>query len=139
MKSSNPEINYNAPKIQEFVELRRLVGWGSTDPELARASLSASLFHVTLYENNELIAMGRVVGDGHMYFYIQDVIVHPAAQGRGLGAQLMNEIESYLDKVVRKGATVGLLAAKGKEEFYGQYGYLERSGEPLGMGMCKFI
>ena len=51
----------------------------------------------------------------------------------------MNEIELYLAKTTSTGSTVGLLAAKGKESFYLKYGYLERTGNPLGNGMCKFI
>ena len=45
----------------------------------------------------------------------------------------------YLSKTAKKGSTIGLLAAKGKEGFYQRFKYIERSGEPLGKGMCKFI
>lgn len=83
--------------------------------------------------------MGRVVGDGYMYFYVQDVVVSPEYQGQGIGLMLVDKIEGYLTSAASKGATIGLLSAKGKEGFYRQYGYIDRPSESLGMGMCKFI
>ncbi len=51
----------------------------------------------------------------------------------------MQNLESYLSKVVAKGTTIGLLSASGKEAFYSRHGYKERTGFPLGLGMCKFV
>ena len=128
-----------APPISDFIELRNQVGWCKIDVQLATKSLENSLFHVSVYDQSKLVGAGRVIGDGYMYFYIQDVIVDPRYQGKGVGSLLMNEIELYLAKTTSTGSTVGLLAAKGKESFYLKYGYLERTGNPLGNGMCKFI
>jgi ribosomal protein S18 acetylase RimI-like enzyme len=83
--------------------------------------------------------MGRIVGDGAMYFYIQDVIVDPSYQGTGVGSILMDQIENYLSVAAQKGSTVGLLAAKGKEDFYIRYDYMLRPSNTLGSGMCKFV
>jgi GNAT superfamily N-acetyltransferase len=83
--------------------------------------------------------MGRIVGDGAMYFYIQDVIVDPSYQGTGVGSILMDHIEHYLSIAAQKGSTVGLLAAKGKEDFYIRYDYMLRPSNTLGSGMCKFV
>ncbi|WP_370461046.1 GNAT family N-acetyltransferase [Paraglaciecola sp. L1A13] len=60
-------------------------------------------------------------------------------QGQGLGSAIMIKIETYLHQMAKKGATIGLLAATGKEAFYGRYGYIPRPSETLGNGMCKFI
>jgi len=135
----NYNISFNSPVVEDFIQLRAKIGWGETDLAMAKNSLNASLFHVTIYAQSQLVAMGRVVGDGAMYFYIQDVIVNPSHQGRGLGKIVMENIENFLTKTSKKGSTVGLLAAQGKENFYKTWGYLERTGSPLGKGMCKFI
>jgi len=89
--------------------------------------------------DGKLIGMARVVGDGFMYFYIQDVIIDPDYQGRGIGHAIMTRVEAYLAKACTTGATVGLLAAKGKEPFYRRYGFIERDGVELGKGMCRFV
>ena len=135
----NYNISFNSPVVEDFIQLRAKIGWGETDLAMAKNSLNASLFHVTIYAQSQLVAMGRVVGDGAMYFYIQDVIVNPSHQGQGLGNMIMENIEDFLTKTAKKGSTIGLLAAQGKENFYKTWGYLERTGNPLGKGMCKFI
>lgn len=132
-------VSYDSPTADDYVQLRVKVGWEKADLEMVRNSLRCSLFHVVIYAQSQLVAMGRVLGDGAMFFYIQDVVVDPDHQSQGLGRMVMENIESFLTKNVKKGSTIGLLAAQGKEDFYKIWGYLERTGEPLGKGMCKFI
>jgi GNAT superfamily N-acetyltransferase len=118
---------------------------GEVDVVIATMSLTYSLLHVTIYQycsspvSDKPIAMGRVVADGAMYFYIQDVVAEPNYQGQGIGNNLMNEIEAYLAEAARKIATIGLLAARGKEDFYRCFGYQLRPNDTLGNGMCKFV
>lgn len=137
--TDNFQIKLVSPTVNEFLALRKKVGWQGIAVSAAEMSLTNSLFHVTIYHDIELVAMGRIVGDGAMTFYIQDVVVAPAYQGFGVGAALMAQIESYLSTAANKGATIGLLAAQGKEAFYARYGYLERPNTSLGHGMCKFV
>ncbi|MCF6442665.1 GNAT family N-acetyltransferase [Pseudoalteromonas luteoviolacea] len=133
------KINTIGPSAKEFVQLRADVGWGDTDLNMAALSLEQSLFHVTARMDLQLVGMGRVIGDGALFFYIQDLAVHPNYQQTGVGGMLMAQIESWLADSASKGATIGLMSAKGKESFYARYGYDQRSGMPLGYGMCKFI
>ncbi|MBN7821038.1 GNAT family N-acetyltransferase [Bowmanella yangjiangensis] len=129
-----------APSAIEYRHLRALVGWSNDlDEQSMIGSLTNSLYHVTLRNNDQLVGMARVVGDGYMYFYIQDVVVHPDWQRCGIGHLLMEKVEDFLKLAAGPGATVGLFAAKGKEGFYRDYGYLERTGSELGLGMCRFV
>jgi len=132
-------VSTSTLNVKDFVKLRQKIGWGEIDFELAEESIKNSLFCISILHQSTMVAMGRVVGDGHMYFYIQDVIVDPQFQNTGLGNVVMEHIESYLLKAAKKGSTIGLLAAKGKEGFYKRFGYIERIGDPLGCGMCKFL
>ena len=70
---------------------------------------------------------------------IQDVIVHPEFQKLGLGSKIMQSINGFLSSNCHSGTTVGLLAAKGKEDFYLKHGFVLRNGKDLGLGMCRFI
>ncbi len=132
------EILQSPPAATEFSALRESVGWQNPALEQVAASITASLYWVQCRKEQQLVACGRVVGDGQMYFYIQDVIVHPDHQGCGLGHMIMDNIEQYLSVHCHSGATAALLAAHGKEAFYRRYGYVLRDGEMLGLGMCKF-
>lgn len=139
MPASDFKLTSMPPSAESIITLRKKVGWPSPKLALVSHSIANTLCWACLYQDNNLIATGRIIGDGAMYFYIQDVVVDPDYQRQGLGHQIMTALESYLDKNCLPGATVGLLAAKGKEEFYQNYQYLIRNGESLGHGMCRFI
>ena len=132
-------LTLESPSVEDFLLLRSKVAWGALDANIAEKSLNNSLFHVAIYHDDQLVGMGRVVGDGAMYFYIQDVVVEPSYQKQGIGAALMDKIEGYLSDATSQGSTIGLLAAQGKEAFYSRYGYTLRPNSSLGHGMCKFI
>jgi ribosomal protein S18 acetylase RimI-like enzyme len=132
-------IKFEKPSVEDFLILRKQIGWGELAVNQAETSLNNSLFHVIILDQSQLVGMARIVGDGAMYFYIQDVIVAPQHQNSGLGAVLMEHIERYLSVHAIKGSTVGLLAAKGKEGFYSRYGYISRPSDSLGNGMCRFV
>ncbi|TMP28402.1 GNAT family N-acetyltransferase [Pseudoalteromonas rubra] len=138
MLTTELEISHTPPAATEFSALRASVGWQNPPSEQVVASIAASLYWVQCRKGQQLVACGRVVGDGYMYFYIQDVIVHPDHQGGGLGHIVMDNIEQYLSTHCHSGATAALLAAHGKEAFYQRYGYALRDGQSLGLGMCKF-
>jgi ribosomal protein S18 acetylase RimI-like enzyme len=139
VKIEQYSIKLESPTVEEFVNLRSKIGWGELDITMAEVSLDSSLFHIIVRDKEQLIGMGRIVGDGAMYFYIQDVIVDPSYQKSGIGSAVMTEIENYLSVTAKKGSTIGLLSAKGKEAFYTRYGYILRPSSSLGNGMCKFI
>lgn len=69
--------------------------------------------------------MGRVVGDGGAYMYIQDVLVHPHWRGRGIAKAIMREIMAFIDIVAGpgSGAYVGLMTEPHLLDFYSRYGF----------------
>ena len=109
------------------------VGHSSTS---ISAALGMALAHQGEQPPRQTVA---VIGDGAMYFYIQDVIIHPEHQNKGLGSKIMNTLIAHLASCCAPGATIGLLAAHGKENFYLKFGFEPRDGQSLGLGMCKFI
>lgn len=139
MNTSDYNVLEQLPTVEEFCTLRKQVGWGDTDPSLAEISLTNTLYFVCIRRSSQLLATGRVIGDGAMYFYLQDIIVDTEFQGQGLGHAVMMKIETYLHQAAKKGATIGLFVAQGREALYGRYGYTPRPSETLGHGMCKFV
>lgn len=133
------KVEHTAPALGEFANLRAQIKWQNPEDKILKASIEASLFWVTVYDTDKLIGTGRIIGDGAMYFYIQDIIVAPSYQKQGIGHLIMTDIENYLINTCFNGATVALLSAQGKESFYAQYGYVKRNSDILGLGMCKFI
>lgn len=69
----------------EYVALRAAVGWASADESTITQALHNTLaWAIERDENGQLIGLARVVGDG-LYALVVDVMVHPRAQGTGLG------------------------------------------------------
>lgn len=71
--------------------------------------------------------MGRLVGDGAMYWYLQEIIVLPEYQGKGIGKAIVNRLLDYIQNTAIRGTkiSVGLTAVKGKEPFYEKFGLVE--------------
>ena len=84
-------------------------------------------------KNDKLIGLGRIVGDGSIYFYIQDIIVVPEYQGQGLGKVIMKELMQYLKDNANHNSLIGLMAAEGVEKFYHKFGFITRSTSKPGM------
>jgi len=133
------ELSTVPPTAEEFVELRAACGWGAVEPAIAERALAAGLLGVVARDGIRLAGFGRIVGDGVLYFYLQDVIVRPEFRGQGVGRLI---VEALLDEVLRQapvGATIGLMAAEGKEGFYEKFGFTRRPTDRLGAGMTRFV
>jgi len=125
------------PTVEKYLALREAVGWGRVDEQMAVRGLANALFTVCLLHNGKVIGCGRVIGDGGHYFYLQDIIVLPAYQGKGLGKRLMRAILAYLEEHALPGAFIGLMAAQGKSSFYTQFGFATRPPERPGMFLLR--
>jgi GNAT superfamily N-acetyltransferase len=133
MPSTAFHVVERIPTIEEYLALREAVGWGRLDELMTERGLAHALFSVCVLHDEQVIGCGRVIGDGGLYFYLQDIMVLPAYQGRGVGTQLMQAILAYLDDHALPGAFVGLMAAKGATGFYTKFGFAVRPPERPGM------
>jgi len=127
------QIEHRLPTVTEYTKLRDLVGWWKTDENATDMALKNSLFSVVAIEQGTTIGFGRIIGDGGLYFYIQDLIVHPDFQNKGLGKSLMRELMDYIKANAKSGAFVGFMAAKGLEKYYEPFGFKARNKDAPGM------
>ena len=123
------------PSTEDYQRLRAAVGWSPFQPDAASRGLRADLFGVALLHGSEVVGCGRVVGDGAVYFYLQDIIVLPEHRNRGLGALIMDAVMGFIQREAAPGAFIGLMAAEGVERFYEPYGFRRRGEEQPGMGL----
>ena len=75
----------------EILPLYESVGWiaYTRDPDLLRRAFENSLLTLAAYEGNELVGILRTVGDGCTVVFVQDLLVLPAHQQKGVGAALI--------------------------------------------------
>lgn len=96
--------------VDDFIRLREISGLSPRSREAAKIGLPNSLYGVHITFNDEVVGMGRIVGDGALNFEVVDVAVDPAHQGKGLGRMIMQNIMDYLDKTAQKNAYITLMA-----------------------------
>ena len=114
----------NEPPSPEAYNLLRLEGGLSRKSQAAATiGLKNSLFTVCMYDNEILIGMGRIIGDGGTFFQIVDIVVKPSYQGRGLGKRLMENLIDYLDNHTYPGSYVSLIADAPANKLYEQFGF----------------
>jgi ribosomal protein S18 acetylase RimI-like enzyme len=91
------ELIDNILTPEDFVRLRTATGFADIPLEHARKALQNGLINVSAIKDGELIGMGRLVGDGAMYWYLQEIVVLPKYQRQGIGAQLLEFAKEKYD------------------------------------------
>ncbi len=116
----------SVPTVEEHGALAISVGWHTDFHwESVPASLAGSLCGVVAYDaDDQPVAMGRVVGDGAFYFYIQDVAVHPDHQRRGLGNEVLGRLRRQVMEMAGADCFVGLFATPAGQPLYAREGFV---------------
>lgn len=131
----NVKENVNNP--DEFNFLYDSVGWGHYDKEITKIALENTVYSVSIYEDNNIIGYGRIIGDKVIFLYIQDIMVKKEYQNKKIGTKIMNlllnKVLEY--KKINPNLRVYLGASKGKEKFYEKFGFISRKQADLGEGM----
>ena len=78
----------------EILGLYASVGWTAytDDPAALRNGFANSLLTLAAYEEAALAGLIRVVGDGHTIVFVQDILVRPQFQRRGIGSVLLQAV-----------------------------------------------
>lgn len=130
------EIKYieKKPTLAEYKQMRDCVDWNLAErgisDAMAQKSLDAAPYCVCAYDGNKIIGMVRMSGDQGMYGYIQDTIVMPGYQGKGVGKKLMQIILKNIQN--KKGYLLGTCPSKVAVEFYASFGFKKRPENPNG-------
>jgi GNAT superfamily N-acetyltransferase len=130
----NVELLHRFPDVDDYLRLRKLSGLSEKSREAAGKGLGNTLYGVSLIQNDELIGMGRIVGDGGCFFLVVDIAVHPDFQRLGLGKRIMQALDAWLRANAPVSAHVSLLADGDARHLYAQYGFIETAPASIGMG-----
>lgn len=127
----------NINNVKEFNELYDAVGWGSYDDSISTKALQNTFYSVSIYDNDNIIGYGRIIGDSIVFLYIHDIMVKPEYQNKGIGKIIMNKLLEKINEVKLENPDlrVYLGASKGKEGFYKKCGFITREEANLGPAM----
>lgn len=130
--TSRHAIMNRLPTPDEHRTIAEAVGWGHAfDWDSMPQSLANSRLGVIATVDDEVVGMGRVVGDGVLYWYIQDVAVLPAYQGTGIGEAMLTRLIEAVAMHAPAAAFVGLFATPEGMPLYRKLGFTE--GDMVGM------
>lgn len=86
------------PSIEQIMYLYDNVEWTAytKEPEVLEKAINNSLKIWSAWEDDKLVGLARVVGDGYTIIYIQDILILNEYQRRGIGSELLKLIlEEY--------------------------------------------
>ena len=127
---------------EEYMELRRKVGWTEFPLEEARNCVENAYMVICVRnEDEKAVGVVRLLWDGGYVAFLSDVIVDPDYQGQGIGRVLVEAVMKRIKDDMKPGYKVklNLNAAKGKEPFYEKLGFRIRPNEGAGAGMDQWL
>lgn len=126
---------YTSINEPEVLNLYSSVGWTAyTDhPDSLRRGFENSLVILGVYTENDLVGILRAVGDGETIIFIQDILVHPDYQRRGIGTALLKEALSRYSHV--RQIQLATDNTEKTKAFYRSCGFRELSE----IGCCGFM
>ena len=121
------------PGIDDYCRLRSQAGLSPKTPQAASKGLPNTLYGVSLKLGDEVIGMGRIIGDGGCFYTVVDIAVVPSYQGRGLGKRIMNALDAWLRANAEPSAYVTLVADGEARHLYAKYGFVETAPASVNM------
>ena len=123
------------PEPEVYLRLRSEAGLSRRSPEQAAPALAGTWWgcHVVEDDSQDVVAMGRVIGDGGWYFHIADMATHPAHQRRGLGGLVLETLLARIRAAAPGEAYVSLMADPPGRPLYARHGFAEDRQTSVGM------
>lgn len=125
----------NSINVEEFIEMVESVGWKTYSKEQVKKALINTMYMIKISYNNEVVGIGRVVGDYSIVCILTDICVKPKFQGKGIGLKIVNELKKMIENGVNAGdkMQIELTPTAGNEEFYKKAGFKYKPDVITGM------
>jgi GNAT superfamily N-acetyltransferase len=127
------DLAVEVPAAADYRRLRVAAGLSPKSAQAAAAGLPNTVYGVVIRKDGQAVGMGRVVGDGGLFFQVVDIAVEPAHQGRGLGKAIVGALVAHLQQTAPVGAHISLLADGEAHRLYAQFGFKPTAPAAVGM------
>ena len=118
-------IKYNELTAEEFIALWETVWGPGPGLEQTRFAMAHTLFRISVWDGDKIVAMARMLGDMGLDYYIKDVVVRPEYQRRGIGRGMIQALLKFVSDHGVSGTDIfiELTAAPEKAPFYEKLGF----------------
>ncbi len=130
---SGPTLVHDFPDAATYLTLRAAAGLSPFSVAAAEIGLRRTIFGVSIHQDDAVIGMGRIIGDGGCFFQVVDIAVDPAHQGKGLGRMVMDALTDHIDNALPPGAYVSLIADRPADALYEKVGFAPTAPDSIGM------
>ncbi|MCQ2460477.1 MAG: GNAT family N-acetyltransferase [Ruminococcus sp.] len=126
-------IKYNELTAEQFITLWESVWGNGPSVEQTELAMKNTLFRISVWDNDKIVAMARMIGDMGLDYYIKDVVVIPEYQHKGIGRMMINELLNFINENGVKGTDifVELCAMPDKIPFYSKFGFESNEAQRL--------
>lgn len=121
--------------VEEFLDVIESVGFKTYSKEQVERALKNTMYMVKAVINNEVVGIGRVVGDFSVVCCLSDICVKPEYQKKGIGLKIVNRLKRMIEDGVGKGEKmqIELIPTAGNERFYQKAGFKYKPDVITGM------
>lgn len=123
------------PGVADYLRLRKITGLSQFSEEAATIAVAGTIFGVSVRRGDDVVGMGRIIGDGGCLFQVVDIAVDPECQGAGLGKQIVGALTEYIHTSIPDGAFVSLIADVPADRLYAQFGFEPTAPVSVGMSL----
>ena len=94
-------LEFGSELVSDAYNIYRDNGWGAylTSLDKLKKAFDNSLYILGAFEEDKLVGFIRCIGDSEFIIYIQDLIVLPEYQRRGIGKTLVKKVSDKFSDV----------------------------------------
>ncbi|CAO3614073.1 unnamed protein product [Mucor fragilis] len=120
---------------QVHCDIRRRVGLDPKSVDVAEKALPHTIYgvHIINDEDQSVVGMGRLIGDGYLFLQVVDIGVLPEHQKKGLGKRIMKALMDWIDKNTTRDCYVSLFAVSKAYLLYESFGFVLSMPKSQGM------
>lgn len=131
------KVQYQIVDPERYLFLRKECGLSAKTLDAAKIGMQHSVCSVAVTDEltDEVIGMGRIIGDGACHCQIVDICVLPAHQKKGLGKLIMDKLDDFIKNELPEKCYISLIADGEAYRLYEHFGFKEVW--PASRGMAK--
>jgi len=131
------EIVARKPTPAEYESVVASVGFRSHDHAAVDVALANTPYCVCAVDGNEVIGLGRIIGDGAISFLLTNVMVRPSHQRRGIGSRIVRVLCEAVEALPYHNIVVEAVPLPGLQSFYERLGF--RASRTATPGMVRWV
>lgn len=117
------EVRHNRILPADYMKLRSRCGIEPCKEISAVGAIKQSIYTVGFYHDDQIIAFGRVCGDGCLSALVCDLMIDPKYAGSKLVPALVKDIEDYLRETVNNDTEVLVKVDAPMDRLFARFGY----------------